>query len=383
MTTSHELSTNGTVAIVGAGPAGLTLARLLQMRGFTVRIYERDASATSRPQGGSLDLRPSLGQRAIQAAGLTAVFEAASRRDATDFKLLDGQGNVIPGAGGETHEDAGPEIDRGTLRRLLIESLEPGTIHWGHAATDVVRRDDGKWSIRFAGQPTVVADLVVGADGIGSKVRGRLTQARPVYTGHTMLAANIRRDLWRGSRVSDLVGEGSVMIAGHHKTMFLQRCADDLILIYYSLKVAEDWPAAMGFGLDNTAATLAAVRAAYSDFAPEVLSMTTDIEGAFARWPLSVMPPDYAWDAQPGLTMLGDASHGMPPFTGKGVNLAMFDAMELAAELTAHPGEIVRDAVAAFEARMQARTRVETGACLDVGRNYYGITVDFREPAVA
>jgi 2-polyprenyl-6-methoxyphenol hydroxylase-like FAD-dependent oxidoreductase len=139
----------------------------------------------------------------------------------------------------------------------------------------------------------------------------------------------------------------------------------------------------MGFGLEDTAATLAAVRAAYADFAPAMLSMTTDIEGSFARWPLSVMPPNYAWDAQPGLTMLGDASHGMPPFTGKGVNLAMFDAMELAAEVTAHPEVNVWDAVAAFEARMQARTRVETGACLDVGQNYYGITVDFREPAVA
>ncbi len=221
MTTSHELSTKGLVAIVGAGPAGLILARLLQMQGFRVRIYERDASATSRPQGGSLDLRPSLGQRAIQAAGLMDVFEAASRRDAAAFKLLDGQGTLIPGAGSETHDDAGPEIDRGTLRRLLIESLRPGTIHWGHSATGVARLADGRWTIDFAGQPSVVADLVVGADGIGSKVRNQLTQARPVYTGHAMLAANIRRDRWRGSWVSDLVGEGSVMIAGHHKTMFV------------------------------------------------------------------------------------------------------------------------------------------------------------------
>ena len=47
------------------------------------------------------------------------------------------------------------------------------------------------------------------------------------------------------------------------------------------------------------------------------------------------MPPDYRWDTQPGLTMLGDASHVMPPYTGKGVNLAMLDALELADALSA------------------------------------------------
>ncbi len=173
------------------------------------------------------------------------------------------------------------------------------------------------------------------------------------------------------------------MLVITRRCLFLQRCANDLILIYYSLKVAEDWPEVAGFGLDDTAATLAAVRAAYSEFAPEILAMTTDIDGPFARWPLSVMPPDCMWQSQPGLTMPGDASHGMPPFTGKGVNLALFDAMELAAALTAHPGVIVDDAVAAFEARMYERTRVETGACLDVGRNYYGINVEFPMPEFA
>jgi 2-polyprenyl-6-methoxyphenol hydroxylase-like FAD-dependent oxidoreductase len=345
------------------GLAGLTLTRLLQMQGFIVKIYERDASA----------------RRAVQAAGLMDVFEANSRQDAAAFKLIDGQGNVFEGARGETHEGAGPEIDRGTLCRLLIEAVEQATIAWGHTATDVVRQPDGRWAISFAGQPSVVADLVVGADGIGSKVRNRLTQARSVYTGHTMLAANIRR----GSPVSDLLGEGSLMIAGHHKTMFMQRCANDLIPIYFSLKVAEDWPAAMGFSLDDTDATLAAVRQAYADFSPEMLAMTTAIEGKFARWPLSVMPPDSAWASQPGLTMLGDACHVMPPFTGKGVNLALFDAMDLANALTADPGAIVHDAIAAFEAVMRARTLRETGECLEVGRNYYGINLTFHQKAVA
>ena len=139
MNTCEELRSGGTVSIVGAGPAGSTLARLLQTRGFSVKVYERDASPTSRSQGGSLDLRKDAGQRAVEKAGLTEEFERLSRIDAKAFKMLDSHGNPHPAAGAvETHKDAGPEIDRGDLRRLLLDSLAPGTVAWGHTVKDVL-----------------------------------------------------------------------------------------------------------------------------------------------------------------------------------------------------------------------------------------------------
>lgn len=383
MRSAEELRTGGSVAIVGAGPAGLTLARLLQTRGFSVRILERDVSPTSRPQGGSLDLRPDSGYRAIRQAGLGDAFERASRSEAKAFRMVDSQGNEHPGAGAETHEDAGPEIDRGDLRRLLLDSLPNGTVAWGHPVNDVHPEADGRWRLEITDQAPVIADLVVGADGIGSKVRNRLTSIRPRYTGQTMLAANIRKDLWRGSELSDVLGEGSVMFAGGGKTIFVQRCSHDLILLYYSMAVAEDWPAPQGFELDDTEAVLAAVAEAYRDWSPELLAMLTQIEGKFQRWPLSVMPPDHRWETRPGLTMVGDASHVMPPFTGKGVNLALFDALELADALTADPAAEVAAAVSTSETRMQDRTRKEIGECLEVGRNFYGMNIDFGEPAGA
>ncbi|WP_428390623.1 FAD-dependent oxidoreductase [Lichenicoccus sp.] len=376
MTTS-EIRRAGSVAIVGAGPAGLTLARLLQMRGVSVSVYERDASASARPQGGSLDLRPSLAQRAIKAARLWQVFERASRSEAADFKLLDASGKPIPDGGGETHEDAGPEIDRGELRQLLVDSLQPGTIIWNSLVTNADRDASGRWRLEFENHPSVTADLIVGADGIGSKVRERLTSVRPSYTGHTMLAANIRRDLWRNSAVSDLLGEGSMMIAGDKRTIFVQRCARNVILLYFSMIVAEDWPARESFDISDTAAVLTAVRQAYHDISPDLLAMLTELDGGFQRWPLSIMPPDYGWETQPGLTMLGDAAHVMPPFTGKGVNLALLDALELADALTADSPTDLASAIGAFEAGMQARTREEIGACLAVGRSYYGINMEF------
>jgi 2-polyprenyl-6-methoxyphenol hydroxylase-like FAD-dependent oxidoreductase len=383
MTTSAELRTGGLVAIVGAGPAGLTLARLLQMRGFSVKIFERDASATARPQGGSLDLRRSLGQHAIDAAELGDVFAKNSRSEASAFKFIDSQGNEIPGGGDDTHEDAGPEIDRGDLRNLLLESVKPGTVSWDHVVKEVHPEGDGRWKLAFTDKPAIVADIVVGADGMYSKVRGCLTTARPSYTGHTMIATNIRKDLWRNSKLSDILGEGSAMFAGVNQTIFVQRCNHDLILLYYSLIVPESWPESDSFNLEDADSVMKEVSRQYKDWAPEVLDMLTQITGKFHRWPLSVMPPDLSWKPQPGLTMIGDAGHGMPPFTGKGVNLAMFDALQLADALSSDPSADVAKAMHAFEQKMQERTRKETGECLAVGQNFYGITLNFETPAAA
>jgi 2-polyprenyl-6-methoxyphenol hydroxylase-like FAD-dependent oxidoreductase len=68
------------IAIIGAGPGGLMLARLLQSRGIKPVVFERDAHADERPQGGSLDLHEDTGQYAVRRAGLEQEFAAAARR---------------------------------------------------------------------------------------------------------------------------------------------------------------------------------------------------------------------------------------------------------------------------------------------------------------
>ena len=111
--------------------------------------------------------------------------------------------------------------------------------------------------------------------------------------------------------------------------------------------------------------------------------MLTEVQDGFHLWPTSVMPPDATWATQPGLTMLGDAAHAMPPFTGKGVNLALLDALELAERLTADPERDVTEAIALFESGMRARTSQEIRACLAVGRQAYGRELDFDTPLAA
>lgn len=119
------------------------------------------------------------------------------------------------------------------------------------------------------------------------------------------------------------------------------------------------------------------VRADYAHWSPAVLDMLTQVDGSFRRWPMWMLLADHTWESRPGLTMTGDASHAMPPFTGKGVNLAIVDALELVAALTADPGQAVADAVRTFEAGTQAQTRAQTGECMAVGNHTYGNSVSW------
>ena len=217
MTTARQLRSAGLVAVVGAGPSGATLARLLQMRGFRVRVFERDASSTARPQGGSLDLRPDSGQRAISAAGLADAYAHYSREAAKAFRMIDAQGQEMPGIGEETHEDAGPEIDRGDLRQLLLDALEPGTVAWDHLVEDVLPEADGRWRLAIKDKAPVVGRprhrrRRQRHRSVRAATHGR---SRPhLYRHHNGGRLHQARVPARIARVDEVLGEGSVMFAG-------------------------------------------------------------------------------------------------------------------------------------------------------------------------
>jgi 2-polyprenyl-6-methoxyphenol hydroxylase-like FAD-dependent oxidoreductase len=363
MTTNTSLS----VAVVGAGPGGLLAARVLQLGGVSVTVYDADASLESRDQGGTLDLHADTGQIAIDEAQLTDAFAALARPEGQAHRLLDSAGTVIAEQRPAPDETAAPEIDRAQLRRMLAEAVAPGTIRWGHRVAAV---EAGL--ITFADGSTQVADLIIGADGAWSRVRSALTDAIPSYTGVTFVDALFTDVADRHPEIAALVGEGHMWANGDGCTLVLQRNSGDVVRGYISMRAELDWLADAGLGrpdgrgslLDangteptDTERVRSELRGRFSDFAPELLRIIDESEGALPNRPIFALPTPTTWAHRAGITMLGDAAHLMSPFGGSGVNLALLDGAELARAvvLALKNGTPLDDAVRAYEDRMTAR----------------------------
>src|SRR6188768_2966512 len=179
---------NKQVAIIGGGPGGLTLARLLQLQDVNVKVYERDLNKNARVQGSPLDMHENSGLAAIRKANLFEEFRINFMPGADKTLLLDEQAKIFySDHDTNVQEDFGneyfrPEIDRGVLRKILLESLQPGTIVWDSHFISMEPQNEG-WLLHFKNGLSVYADLVIGSDGANSKIRPYITDIKPFYSG--------------------------------------------------------------------------------------------------------------------------------------------------------------------------------------------------------
>lgn len=340
-------------------PKGCMLARLLHLGGIQATIFEGEASANVRSQGGTLDLHTKSGLAAVKEAGLWDVFLSHARYDGQYMAIVDKNLRyyIVRGADAESSAAFGerPEIDRVKLREMLLDSLPEGTVKWGHR----LQRVDGT-TLTFTNETTADFDLVVGADGAFSKVRLSIApELKPEFTRVGMHDLSIPDAEKNAPEIYKIVNRGSVFASADGQRFTLQQMGDGSISMGFSfVRDDPDWmkPEKCGYDAEDLAQVKKALAKELEHWGPEFHKALDAAQGRTSTRSLFRLPVGKKWEHRPGVTLVGDAAHLMTPHAGEGVNQALEDAMMLARViLQAQSGEELDDGIRQFESDMMAR----------------------------
>lgn len=365
---------NKKIAIVGGGPGGLTLARLLQLKGARVKVYERDFNKYSRVQGTTLDLHEDSGLKALRRAELLNAFKKNYRPGADRMIIVNENAEIFfSDHDGKPEEDFGnehfrPEIDRGPLRKILLESLQPDTVVWDSQFVSMQQQNDG-WELRFKNDSSAFADIVIGADGANSKIRPYITDIKPFYSGISGLMGSVYNPETTVPNIHKLLKNGKIMAFGGGKSFITASKGDGSLAFYLSYKVDES--RFKNLDVADKTQMLLWFKNDFAEWGNVWNELFENAEMPFMPIPVYCMPVDQTWNALPTLTMLGDAAHLMPPFAGEGVNMAMLDALELSDCLCNENFSDIQTAIASYENQMRQRAAEAAQGSLENGEKMH------------
>ena len=346
------------VAVVGGGLVGPLLVRLIQKTApgssVVVSLLERDGGPWSRDQGTALDLGGGA-LTAIQEAGLEKEVKEATRSGSDVTLVLDERGKILkrlePPAFLAWLFGAKEEVNRNELRTCLMESLEEGTVRWGHEAKKI-RKVEGGFSLSTLVEGKELLDLhfdvVIGTDGSSSCLRPFVydDQDHNPFTGYSCVQGFILEPEKSCPHAHSLIGAGSCMgLDGKGTVIWAQRYASDVkdqrVCFYVSLQVEdrEDLRKQIKIhgGENSDEAIKTWVSKRLEGWAEEWAELPTAanyfILRNFYQYPALPVMRDSVQDL--GVSLCGDALHAMLPFQGAGANVGFQDTRDVSQAIVA------------------------------------------------
>lgn len=351
-----ELATVKNALIVGGGPAGLCAATALCKRGIDVEIAEINADL--RPLGSGLSMMgPTLrALRMVDEEALERCIDEGFGHHALSFGNVDGQ--IVERV--ELPRAAGPEYPGGcgTMRPvfwgMLAEIAEKAGAQIRLSTTiTAIESGANNVNVTLSDGSSAQYDLVVGADGLHSKVRDLAfpDAPQPFFTGQTVWRVTLPR--------ADEISDGIAMYYGPRNKVGCSPVSDDEMYIF----VVENTPEITRPPQEEWPAVVQALLAEYSGVVAWVRERVTD-PGRIDRRPLHAILVPSPWYRERVL-LIGDAVHAATPQLAMGAGIAIEDAVVLGEALGSHPD--LGDAFAEFMERRWERCRLVVENSLQLG----------------